>query len=220
VNRRLAAILFYDVVGFSRAMEEAETATIKTLKDNYNFIIEPLVQRHQGRMIKVMGDGGFMEFASAVDAVHFSVSMQSALVLANQNLPAHRQLTYRIGINIGDVVADGNDLLGDGVNIASRLEGLAEPGGICVHQSVRDQVRSKLAIDFQDLGKTKLKNIDKPVQAYSILLNEKAKLLSQAPIHDDTRTGLTSTVRRIVFGVAACLMILLGVGLWQPWFQT
>lgn len=215
--RRLAAILFYDAVGFSRAMGKDEASTLDALKENYDKIIVPLAQSHDGRMIKSMGDGGFMEFSSAVDAVKFSLSMQHAVSQANQRLPEQQRLTYRIGINIGDVVADGSDLFGDGVNIASRLEGLAQPGGICVHQSVRDQVGSNLDIDFSDLGDKTLKNIDHPVHAFSIVMNDKAGAAAEKPVQDAAKDRRVSTTGRLAVGVVACLVIILAAIWWKPW---
>jgi adenylate cyclase len=172
MERRLTAILFYDVVGYSISMGRDEASTIETLKANRSMIIAPTAKQHCGRTIQVLGDGGFMEFASAVDAVRFAIAMQNAVVKRNSELPEERCLVYRIGINIGDVVADDDFIYGDGVNIAARLEGLALPGGICVHQTVRDQVRGKLDLDFDDLGEKSLKNISHPVRAFHVLLDE------------------------------------------------
>ncbi len=217
MNRRLAAILFYDVVGFSRAMGKDEAATLDSLKDTYNTIVKPLSQSHDGRMIKAMGDGGFMEFSSAVDAVRFALSMQHAVSKANHNLPEWQRLTYRIGINIGDVLADGSDIFGDGVNIASRLEGLAQPGGICIHQSVRDQVDNKLDLNFKDLGQKALKNIDQPVHAFSIVMNEKAEVAARYADQNAAEERRKLVTRRLVAGLAACLLVLLATFWWKPW---
>ncbi|CUJ82599.1 tetratricopeptide repeat protein [Ruegeria denitrificans] len=217
MTRRLAAILFYDVVGFSRAMGKNEASTLDALKKNHDKIIAPFARSRGGRMIKAMGDGGFMEFSSAVDAVRFSVSMQYAVSKANQKLPEQQRLIYRIGINIGDVVADGSDIFGDGVNIASRLEGLAQPGGICVHQSVRDQIGGNLDIDFSDLGEKKLKNIDHPVHAFSIVMNQKAGAVAKKPARDAAGERRISIAGRLAVGAVACLLVIIAAFWWKPW---
>lgn len=221
MNRRLAAILFYDVVGFSRAIEKSESATIEVLKENYKKIIKPLARHHNGRAIKAMGDGGLLEFSSAVDAVLFSISMQYAVEKSNLNNPTNRKLAYRIGINIGDVIVDGEDLIGEGVNIASRLEGQAQPGGICVHSSVRDQVLNKVDIDFQDLGELSLKNIEKPARSFSVLLNQKTEMLSVAPgFPTETSSKPAKTLERFSLGATVFVLSLAALLLWQPWGPT
>jgi len=171
MERRLTAILFYDVVGYSISMGRDEASTIEALKANRSMIVAPLAKQHCGRTIQVLGDGGFMEFASAVDAVRFAIAMQNAVAERNSELPKEQCLVYRIGINIGDVVADDDFIYGDGVNITARLEGLALPGGICVHQTVRDQVRGKLDLEFDDLGEKSLKNIKRPVRAFHVIMD-------------------------------------------------
>jgi len=171
MERRLTAILFYDVVGYSISMGRDEASTIEALKANRSMIVAPIAKQHCGRTIQVLGDGGFMEFASAVDAVRFAIAMQNAVAERNSELPKEQCLVYRIGINIGDVVADDDFIYGDGVNITARLEGLALPGGICVHQTVRDQVRGKLDLEFDDLGEKSLKNIKRPVRAFHVIMD-------------------------------------------------
>jgi adenylate cyclase len=159
VQRRLAAILAGDVVGYSRLMERDETGTLAALRARRREILEPLVARHQGRIFKVIGDGVLVEFASAVNAVECAVALQQRMADANHALPAEQRIELRIGINLGDVVVEGGDLFGDGVNVAARLQEVAEPGGICVAAIVRDQVRAKVAFGFDDLGERQLKNI-------------------------------------------------------------
>src|SRR5262249_30872127 len=132
VQRRLAAILVADVAGYSRFMEQDEAGTLATLKQRRREVLNPLVTRHQGRMVRVMGDGVLVEFGSAVEAVQCAVELQEAMEAANTSLPEHRRIVLRVGINFGDVIVEGSDLYGDGVNVAARLEALAEPGGICV----------------------------------------------------------------------------------------
>src|SRR5262245_8518677 len=168
VQRRLAAILAADVVGFSRMMEADEAGTMATLKARRKGVLEPLVAKHQGRVFKLTGDGVLVEFASAVNAVHCAVELQHAMAAANDGHGNDRQVFLRIGVNLGDVVAEGGDLYGDGVNIAARLEALAEPGGILVSSSAYDQVKNKIKASFDDLGSQTLKNIAEPVRAYRI----------------------------------------------------
>ncbi len=167
MERRLAAILFYDVVGYSKFMGRDEASTIDALKANRSMIIAPIAKQHCGRTIQVLGDGGFMEFASAVDAVRFAMAMQNAVAERNSELPKEQCLVYRIGINIGDVVADEDYIYGDGVNIAARLEGLALPGGICIASVVYEQIAGRIEQKFDDLGYRTLKNILKPVRIYA-----------------------------------------------------
>src|SRR5215468_2372907 len=147
-QRRLAAILAADVVGYSRLMEQDEAGTLAALKERRKGILGPLVAEHHGRIIKVMGDGVLVEFASAVNAVACSVELQKRMASANASLPDDRHIILRIGINLGDVMVEGSDLYGDGVNIAARLEGAAEPGGILVSGTAYDYVRNKVAVSF------------------------------------------------------------------------
>jgi class 3 adenylate cyclase len=143
-ERKLAAILAADVVGYSRLMEWDEAGTLAALKVRRKDILQPVVAKHHGRIVKVMGDGVLVEFGSAVNAVACAVDLQADMERANNGLPDDRRIVLRIGINLGDVTVEGSDLYGDGVNAASRLEGLAEPGGICISRKVRDEVRDKL----------------------------------------------------------------------------
>jgi adenylate cyclase len=166
VTRRLAAILAADVVGFSRLMEQDEAGTLAALKARRKDSLEPLVAKHAGRVFKVTGDGVLVEFASAVNAVQCAVDLQQAFADANRDLSDERRIVLRIGVNLGDVMVEGGDLYGDGVNIAARLETIAEPGGIVVSEDAHRQVRNKLATGFDDLGAQTLKNIAEPVRAY------------------------------------------------------
>jgi adenylate cyclase len=152
MERRLAAILSADVVGYARLMGADEAQTLAALKAHRTELIDPKTAQHRGRVIKLMGDGVLMEFPSVVDAVLFAVDVQDAMRARNADIPADQQIVFRVGINLGDVIAEGDDIHGDGVNLAARIEGLADPGGICVSRPVRDQVRDKLALDFEDLG--------------------------------------------------------------------
>jgi adenylate cyclase len=167
-ERRLTTILAADVVGFSRLMGADESGTFATLKTHRKELFEPKSRQYGGRTVKLMGDGALMEFASVVDAVLFAVEVQCAMREQNADVPAERQLVYRIGINIGDIIVEGDDIYGDGVNIAARLEGLSEPGGICVSRNVFDQVKNKIEVGFEDLGDQQVKNIEEPVRVYKV----------------------------------------------------
>ncbi|MDX8468271.1 adenylate/guanylate cyclase domain-containing protein [Mesorhizobium sp. VK23B] len=168
VQRRLAAILVADVVGYSRLMEADEQGTLKILKARRRDILAPLITRYRGRLVKIMGDGVLVEFASAVDAVQCAVDLQYGTAEANESLPDSRRVILRIGINLGDIIVDGSDLYGDGVNVAARLEALGEPGDICVSGNVYDQVKRKVETGFDDLGQKSLKNIAEPVRVYRV----------------------------------------------------
>ncbi|GEO17842.1 adenylate/guanylate cyclase domain-containing protein [Microvirga aerophila] len=174
-HRRLAAILAADVVGYSRLMEQDETGTMATLKARWSKIVRPLIAEHHGRLVKLIGDGVLVEFGSAVDAVQCAITLQEQMAQANEGLPEAYRILLRIGINLGDVIVEEGDLFGDGVNVAARLESLAEPGGICLSGSVYDQVKRKLPADFAALGPQVLKNIAEPVHVYRIRLVNSAK---------------------------------------------
>ena len=165
-TRRLAAIVAADVVGYSRLMEQDEAGTLALLKARRKTILSPLVAQHHGRIVKLMGDGVLVEFASAVNAVQCAVDLQHGMAAANGDLTEDRHIVLRIGVNLGDVMVEGSDIYGDGVNVAARLEPLAEPGGICVSGKVHDEVARKLDLAFEDLGLRELKNITTPVRAY------------------------------------------------------
>ena len=167
-QRRLAAILAADVVGYSRMMEQDEAGTLAALKLRLQDILTPVVSQHNGRVVKLMGDGVLAEFASAVDAVQCAVELQKGFTRANQNVPESQHIILRIGINLGDIIVDGSDLYGDGVNISARLESLAEPGSIYVSGTVHDHIAGKLGLSFDDLGERTLKNITKAVQVYRV----------------------------------------------------
>ncbi len=170
-ERRLAAILAADVVGYSRLMSADEEGTHVALKAVWREVTDPKIDGHRGRIVKTMGDGLLVEFASVVDAVRCAVDIQRAMGLRNAENPAGEPIVFRIGINVGDIIIDGADIFGDGVNIAARLEGLAAPGGICVSRIVRDQVRDKLGFGFEDLGPQQVKNIARPVHVFRIPLD-------------------------------------------------
>ncbi len=168
-QRRLAAIFAGDMVGYSRLMEADERGTIARQKSHRAELIDPKITEHHGRIVKTTGDGILVEFASVVDAVECAVAIQRAMLEREAEVPNDHRIRYRVGINLGDIVVDGDDIFGDGVNIAARLEAMADPGGICISQAVLDQVKRKLALDLEDLGNTALKNIEEPVRTYRIV---------------------------------------------------
>jgi TolB-like protein len=168
IQRRLAAIMAADVVGYSRLMEQDEAGTMAVLKSRRRAVLEPLVTKHQGRVFKITGDGVLVEFGSAVNAVQCAVDLQQRMADANGEQPGERPIVLRVGVNLGDVMVEGSDLYGDGVNIAARLEGIAEPGGILVSGTAYDYVRNKVKVGFEDLGIQKLRNIADPVRTYRV----------------------------------------------------
>jgi len=170
-TRRLAAILAADVAGYSRLMGEDEEGTLAALKAIRRELADPKVKEHHGRIVKTTGDGLLLEFASVVDAVRCAVEVQREMAERNADVPPDRRLELRMGINLGDIIKDGRDIYGDGVNVAARLEALAEPGGICVSRVVRDQVRDKLDFAFEDMGEQQVKNIARPVRIHRVLLS-------------------------------------------------
>jgi class 3 adenylate cyclase len=172
--RRLAAILAADVVGYSRMMGEDEGGTLSALKACRRELFDPMVQKARGRIFKVIGDGILAEFPSVVDAVRCAVDIQSSM-LNRAFGPAEKTITFRMGINIGDVIADGDDLYGDGVNIAARLETLSQPGGLCISGPVFDQIKNKLQLDYEDLGEQTVKNIAEPLRVYRIQSSESGR---------------------------------------------
>src|SRR5439155_15768280 len=174
VERRLTAILAADVAGYSRLMGADEEGTLAALKTLRREVADPKIKEFRGRIVNTAGDGLLSEFASVVDAVRCAVEVQREMAARNAGVPAERRIDFRIGVNLGDIIIDENEIFGDGVNIAARLEALAEPGGICVSRVVRDQVRDKLAIPFEDMGEQQVKNIARPVRAYRVLLAERA----------------------------------------------
>ena len=168
VQRRLAAILAADVAGYSRLMGEDEEGTLAALTAHRTQLIEPCIAEHRGRVVKTTGDGLLAEFASVVDAVRCAVAFQERMAVRNVDTPDDRRIVFRIGVNLGDVIVQDDDVYGDGVNVAARLEGLAEPGAVVVSGTVHEHVRSKLDIGFDDLGFQDVKNIAEPVRAYSV----------------------------------------------------
>jgi TolB-like protein/class 3 adenylate cyclase len=178
VERRLAAILAADVVSYSRLVGEDEEGTLERLKVLRRALIDPKIKEHRGRIVRTIGDGLLVEFASVVDAVRCAVDVQREMGLRNTDVPADRRIEFRIGINLGDIIKDGRDVYGDGVNVAARLEALATPGGICVSRVVRDQVRDKLGFAFDDRGEQQVKNITRPVRVFDVKMTGETMTLT------------------------------------------
>ena len=166
--RRLAAILAADVAGYSRLMGADEEGTHERLKAHRRELVEPKIAEHSGRIVKTTGDGLLAEFASVVDAVRYAAEVQRAMIDREAGIPEDRRIRFRIGINLGDIIVEEDDIFGDGVNVAARLEALAEPDGICISRVVRDQIRDRLAYAFEDLGEQSVKNIARPVRVYAL----------------------------------------------------
>jgi adenylate cyclase len=211
-ERRLAAILAADVVGYSRLMGEDEEGTLNALNAHYTELIEPRITEHNGRIVKTTGDGLLVEFASVVDAVQCAVSVQGYMAGRNSHTPENRKIDFRIGINLGDVIVQNDDVFGDGVNVAARLEGLADPGGICISRAARDQIRDKLDYGLEDLGEVEVKNIARPVRAFRVLRDGAA---AKAPIQS------ASNKRWSALAATLAVVLIAGGGLWwwQPWIE-
>jgi TolB-like protein len=180
VGRRLAAIVAADVAGYSRLMGLDEVGTARTLREHRK-VTDALVAKHGGRLVKTTGDGVLLEFPSVVDAVECAVAVQAVMAQRNEGVPQDRRMLFRIGINLGDILIEGDDILGDGVNVAARLEGIAEPGCICISSSAYDQVRGKVEVEFADLGEQTLKNIARPIHVYAVDLSPNAHQTTPLP---------------------------------------
>ena len=207
VKRRLAAILVADMVGYSRLMEADEHGTIARQKAHLSELIDPTIAEHHGRIVKLMGDGALVEFASVVDAVECAVAIQRAMVEREGEVPDDRRIQYRVGINLGDIVIDEGDIFGDGVNIAARLQEIAEPGGVCVSGTGYDQLKQKVDVGYEYLGEKRLKNITEPVRVYRIVTGA----ASAKPRRHPRNWWATKAAA----AVAAALLVVAGVGSWQ-----
>ena len=168
MQRRLAAILAADVAGYSRLMGSDEIGTLRSLKAHRRELIDAAIAEHHGRIVKTTGDGMLVEFASVVDAVGCAVNLQRNMSRRNAGVPHDKQIVFRIGINVSDIIIDGDDIFGDGVNIAARLETLCEPGGLCISRTANDQIRDKLSIAFADLGEQAVKYIARAVGVFGL----------------------------------------------------
>jgi adenylate cyclase len=182
--RRLTAILAADVVGYSRLMGADEEGTHERLQAHLRELVNPKIEEHRGRIVKNTGDGLLAEFPSIVDAVRCAVEIQRGMAERNAETLEDKRIAFRIGVNLGDVIAEAGDIFGDGVNVAARLEALAEPGGICVSRVVRDQVRDRLDYTFEDMGEQQVKNIARPVRVYRIPISENTPAKSPLPLSD------------------------------------
>ncbi len=202
VDRRLAAILAADVVGYSRLMERDEQGTLDRLRTHRKEFVEPLITEHGGRIVKLMGDGLLVEFGSAVDAVRCAALIQSGMAEREAGVAEAEKIRLRIGINLGDVIHEEGDVYGDGVNLAARLEGLAEPGGICIARNIHNQVKGKLALRFQCLGPQRVKNIAEPVEVWRVL-------------PDGAAARATAVRRRLMFKPSLAAALALAAGLFQ-----
>jgi adenylate cyclase len=207
VERKLAAILCADVFGYSRLMGEDEEATLRTLS-SHRKVVDGLIAEYRGRFVNSAGDSVLAEFASVVNAVQCAVEVQAALKTENAFLPLARRMEFRIGVNLGDVMAEGEQIYGDGVNVAARLEGLAPPGGICISGTVHDHLSNKLALTYDDLGEQSVKNIAKPVRVFRILLNGTASPLpAKPPIRRNYWRGGVLSIAGLVIIVATIVLV-------------
>ena len=211
MQRRLAAIMSADVVGYSGLMAADEEGTLARLKGHREELIEPIIAEHQGRIVKLMGDGALVEFASVVEAVRAGIEIQRAMAERNEGAPAAQQIVFRIGINQGDVIVDGDDIYGDGVNVAARLQERATPGGICISDRVHGDIRGKIDVGLDDLGDQELKNIPEPVRVYRVLTGPDAG-------SGALRRASSRMLLRGVALAAALVVAITGAALWQwPW---
>jgi adenylate cyclase len=209
LERKLATILSADVAAYSRLMAEDEERTLQTFRAHKE-VFEKLVQLHRGRVFNTAGDAILAEFSSAVEAVRCATEIQAALRTRNDQLPSERQVNFRIGVNLGDVMVQGADLLGDGVNVAARVQGAAEPGGICISGSVYDQVLNKLSLSFKPLGELSYKNLPQPVRTFAI-----AKVAGLGVLPSPARRRqLVNGWRRRPFAIAALILITVGGVSW------
>jgi adenylate cyclase len=215
--RRLTAILAADVAGYSRLMGADEEGTHERLKGHLSELVNPKVKEHRGRIVKNTGDGFLAEFASVVDAVRSAVEIQRGMIDREPEVPEEKRIRLRIGVNLGDVIAEKDDIYGDGVNIAARLEALAAPGGVCISRVVRDQVRDRLDYKFEDLGEQAVKNITRPIRVFALRPEAIAAMpmpdavpIREVPI--SARRG-RSTVPPIAATVATVLAIA-GIAWW------
>jgi adenylate cyclase len=210
-KRKLSAIFSADVVGYSRLMAEDEAATVKTLA-TYREVMASLIKQHRGRVVDSPGDNVLAEFASVVDAVQCAVAVQKEFQVRNAELPENRRMVFRIGINLGDVIEEEDRIYGDGVNIAARLEALADPGGICVSKTAFDQIETKLPLGYEYLGEQTVKNIAKPVGAYHVLMEPRVTVSETI---EEKRVGTMRRPRLILAAVVALLVVAGAVAMWN-----
>src|SRR5947208_2685230 len=214
VERRLAAILAGDVAGYSRLMGADEEGTLERLKAHRRELFDPKIREHRGRIVKTTGDGLLVEFSSVVDAVRCAVEIQRGMVDRNAEISEHKRITFRIGVNLGDVIIDGDDIYGDGVNIAARLEALAEPGGICISRVVRDQIRDKLPYPFEDMGEQSVKNIARSVRVFALRPEAVAELPATSVSVLAPRRPRIAPVAKATAGVMALVIAAIAWWVW------
>ena len=213
-ERKLTAILYADVAGYSRLTGQDEEGTHRILS-TYLDTISAFIERHKGQVLHFAGDAVLAEFASVVNALTCAAEIQRDLKARNDDVPKERKLEFRIGINLGDVIVDRQEIYGDGVNVAARLESLAEPGGICISRSVLDQVKNKMELGYESLGEQKVKNIAEPVQAYRVILEP--KIVGKVVGENRARLNRTQSI------VAFVLLVFLAVGaraIWNAYFHS
>ncbi len=216
-TRRLAAILAADVAGYSRLMGADEEGTLQRLKAHRRELVDPKIREHRGRIVKTTGDGMLVEFSSVVDAVRCAVEIQRAMVDRNAGIAEDKRITFRIGVNLGDVIVDGDDIYGDGVNIAARLEALAEPGGICISRTVRDHIGDRLPYAFDDMGEQSVKNIAQPVHAFAMSAAAVASLPEVTTPAQPGALRRRSTPRLAVIAASLVAVIGIGIAVWWAW---
>ena len=210
VERRLAAIVAVDVVGYSRLMGADEVGTLRALGAQRRELVDPTIAARRGRIVKTTGDGLLVEFPSAVEAVACAISIQQRIALRNKGVAQDKRLIFRIGINVGDIISEGGDIFGDGVNVAARLESLCEPGGLCISRAVRDQVRDKLPVTFDDLGERQVKNIVRPVRAFGL----SAEAITATPELPSQETAPGGRSRLWVIPVLIAVILAAGGATW------
>jgi class 3 adenylate cyclase len=223
VERRLTAVLATDVAGYSRLMGADEEGTHELLKAHFRRLVNPRIKVHRGRIVKNTGDGMLVEFPSVVDAVRCAAEIQRAMIDRNADIPEDKHISFRIGVNLGDVIVEDQDIFGDGVNIAARLEALAEPGGICISRTVREQIRDKLSYPFVDMGEHSVKNIARPVHVYGMSAAAVASLPHARGVETETG-GLPIPARGMQIGWTIRLFLLVVVAvmpmlLIQSWHE-
>jgi adenylate cyclase len=211
VERRLAAIMAADVVGYSRLMGADEIGTLRALQAHRRELIDPTIAAHRGRIVKTTGDGLLVEFLSAVEAVACSIAIQREVGSSNADVAEDKRLTFRIGINVGDIISEAGDIFGDGVNVAARLESLCEPGGLCISRTVRDQVRDKLPVTFDDLGEQQVKNIARPVRAFGLTPEAIAAIPELAP---NGRAAPSGRGRPWIIAALLAVLVVAGGAAW------
>lgn len=207
-NRRLAAILVADVVGYSRLMGCDESGTLDAMNRHRRELIEPALSANRGRLVKTTGDGMLVSFDSAVDATRFAIRLQQGMAARNADVEEQRRMLYRIGINVGDIIVQRRDIFGDGVNIAARLEGLAEAGGICISRGTYEQVRNTLRAAFEDLGPHSFKNMGRPVEVFALPASSIASLPPAVDVRQESSLGSFLTNRKQMAAIALATLVI------------